>query len=99
MNRPDLNNPEVFWREKSRHRANIPTNLVPVLAAIARANGIDTQTDKWESETVETLLRLVAYGGLTPQAIAAQALGSTPSRPAPVAPSQPATSFAVLSLS
>jgi hypothetical protein len=97
MNRPDLGNPEVFWREKSRHRAEIPADLVPALAALARANGIDTQTDKWESKTVETILRLIIFGGLTPQAIAAQAIGST-SRPTPPSP-PPAAPIAVLSLS
>lgn len=97
MNRPDLGGPTVFWREKSRHRAEIPSDLVPALAALARANGIDTQGAQWETKTVETILRLIIFGGLTPQAIAAQAIGSTPSRPAPPSPS-PAP-IAVLSLS
>ncbi|OCQ94045.1 hypothetical protein AMR42_14295 [Limnothrix sp. PR1529] len=83
----------IAYLETARHRAEIPKNLVPVLAAIAVYHRIDPTEKGWETRTVEVLLQALYYQGITP----AQLAGLVKGQSLPSQPRQPA-SAPVLSL-
>ncbi len=85
------------YLETARHRAEIPKNLVPVLAEIAIRHRIDPNEKGWETEAVKVILQALHYQGFTIEQFA----GAMKGRPAQLQPAhQPAPSpFLSLNLS
>ena len=73
---PDVNG--LPYLETARHRAEIPKNLVPVLAAIATFHRIDPTEKGWETEAVKALLQGLYYQGITAPQLADVMKGSHP---------------------